>query len=248
MIRSLALLLMLSTTAIATPSKVLVLLAHPDDEVLMAGTLSMAVGAGHQVRAVYVTSGDAGQDRSGRGLEGAALAAVRERETHRSNRVLGFAAPPTFLSFPDGQVFAHRDRVRAAALDVAEDFDPDLIMTLGPDGVTGHPDHQATYLTARQVRDRLHRRPGFLAVVFTEARVGLFDDAWGLHAVRPEAVDHVVAVPTHLRRKRVEVLRLHHTQFPEAMVEGYRTRTLAEDGEETFQGDGRLEGVPGLEP
>ena len=250
--RLLLLLLLVATLATAAcaarRNRVLLLLAHPDDEVLMAGTLAQAAEAGHEIQAVYVTSGDAGQDRSGRGLSGEALAAARERETRLANKALGFAQAPRFLGFPDGEVFAHRDRVRAAALQVARDVVPDVIMALGADGVTGHPDHQATYLAARQVRARLGRRVGFLAVLFTESRAALFDEAWGIQGVKGSNLDRVVPVPSRFRRKRVEVLRLHTTQFPEAMVETYRTRTMGEDGLETFEGDAFLTGVPGLEP
>lgn len=251
MTRTVLLLAVIATMTMPTAapaSRILALFAHPDDEVLMAGTLAMAAEAGHRVRVVYATSGDAGQDRSGRGLAGAALAEVREGETRRSNKALGFADAPVFLRHPDGQVFAHRDAVRAGFLAEATAFDPDLVVALGPDGITGHPDHQAAYLAARQVRDRLPRRPGFLAVVFTEARAARFGETWHLQGVKPHAVDRSVEVPMFLRRKRVEVLRLHRTQFPEAMVEEYRSRAMAEDATETFQGDGAIPGVPGLEP
>lgn len=248
MIRSLVPLLLFAATTNAAPSRILVLLAHPDDEVLMAGTLALAAQAGHHMRAAYATSGGAGKDRTGKGLTGHALALVREKEVLRSNQILGFADSPALFGFPDGVVFEKRSRVHAAVLTDAQGFEPDLIMTLGPDGVTGHPDHQMMYLTACQVRDRLPRRPGLLALVFTEARAALFEDSWGLLGVKPGAVDHTVPVPMAMRRKRVEVLRLHRTQFPDAMVERYRTQTLAEDAFETFQGDGTLEGVPGLEP
>lgn len=58
----------------ANPAKVmLAALAHPDDETVCAGTLARAAAAGWDVHVLYATSGDAGQDVSGRNLKGAAL-------------------------------------------------------------------------------------------------------------------------------------------------------------------------------
>ena len=72
--------LLLASAALAQPSgdarPVMVILAHPDDELPMAPALSALARAEADVRLVYATSGDAGPGVSQ--LEpGAALAAAR---------------------------------------------------------------------------------------------------------------------------------------------------------------------------
>ena len=59
---------------------ILVVVAHPDDETLISGTLAKLCAQGCQITIVFVSSGDDGPDRTGNGLHGAALADVREAE------------------------------------------------------------------------------------------------------------------------------------------------------------------------
>ena len=44
---------------------VCVVLAHPDDETILSGTLSMLTEKGFDITMVYVTSGDDGPDETG---------------------------------------------------------------------------------------------------------------------------------------------------------------------------------------
>jgi GlcNAc-PI de-N-acetylase len=69
-------------------------LAHPDDDVVCAGTLARAASAGWEVRVIYATSGEAGENMSGQKLKGAALGRERERESRKSLTALGVKRPP----------------------------------------------------------------------------------------------------------------------------------------------------------
>ena len=98
--------LLLASAALAQPSgdarPVMVILAHPDDELPMAPALSALARAEADVRLVYATSGDAGPGVSQ--LEpGAALAAARADEARCSARALGLGAP-MMLGFGDGKL------------------------------------------------------------------------------------------------------------------------------------------------
>jgi N-acetylglucosamine malate deacetylase 2 len=59
---------------------VLVVLAHPDDETLISGTLAKLISRGCEVHVVYATSGDDGPDKTGHDLHGDTLAKLREQE------------------------------------------------------------------------------------------------------------------------------------------------------------------------
>ena len=128
----------------AKSAKVLLgVFAHPDDETTCAGVLARAAASGWEVRVIFATSGDAGSDVSGRNLKGAALGREREREGACALATLGVKRPPIWLSFGDGTLARSRSQVRERLLKELGGLKPDVIVTFGPDGVTGHADHIA---------------------------------------------------------------------------------------------------------
>ncbi len=126
-------------------TRTVAVLPHPDDEVLIAGSLALW---GAQI--VCVTRGEAGTDSAGR-RSGDELAAHRWTELEASCAALGLA-PPLGLGLPDGGVRAG---------DVAERVGPLLagaerVVTLGLDGVYGHLDHLAVTAGVLAVADVVH--------------------------------------------------------------------------------------------
>ena len=125
-------------------SRVLGIFAHPDDETVCAGgTLAKYAAAGADVRVVSWTKGGAGQIRDAAVATRATLAKVRERELHRAGRELGLVETRC-LDLEDGTL----DRIDpgelvALATSQLEELRPDVVITFGPDGFSGHPDHAA---------------------------------------------------------------------------------------------------------
>ena len=111
--------------------------AHPDDETYLVGGLSAALtDAGHRVVCVTATRGEAGGNA-------ADLAETRTAELEAALAVLG-VEEHHWLDYPDGgcdrvDVEAAASRIRA----ILDEVRPDTVVTFGPDGFTGHPDHQA---------------------------------------------------------------------------------------------------------
>ena len=128
------------------PARVLGIFAHPDDETVCAGgTLAKYAAAGADVRVVSWTKGGAGQIRDAAVATRATLAKVRERELHRAGRELGLVETRC-LDLEDGTL----DRIDpgelvALATSQLEELRPDVVITFGPDGFSGHPDHAAVY-------------------------------------------------------------------------------------------------------
>ncbi len=122
--------------------RVLGLFAHPDDETVCAGgTLAKYASRGAEVHVVSFTRGGAGQIRDARVATRATLTAVREGELEAAGRALGIAGTRC-LDLPDGGL----PDVGAATLlglatEVLEQVRPDVVITFGPDGFSGHPDH-----------------------------------------------------------------------------------------------------------
>jgi LmbE family N-acetylglucosaminyl deacetylase len=107
--------------------------AHPDDETYLAGGLMAAASAaGWRVVCVTATVGElAGEAR------------LRSAELARALALLG-VREHLLLDYPDGGcASADADRAAARIAEVVAAVRPDVVVTFGPDGMTGHPDHQA---------------------------------------------------------------------------------------------------------
>jgi LmbE family N-acetylglucosaminyl deacetylase len=126
------------------PLRVLGIFAHPDDETLCAGgTLAKYADAGADVRVISMTKGGAGQIRDASAATRATLTSVRERELGAAGRHLGLT---------DARCLDHRDggladidsgTLTELAAELVRDAKPDVVITFGPDGFSGHADHIA---------------------------------------------------------------------------------------------------------
>lgn len=125
------------------PSRLLGVWAHPDDECyLSAGLMSRVVASGGRVRIIVATCGELGtSDPAIAGTE--RFARHRAAELEASLAVLG-VADTRFLGLRDGACAAADERAAQAVIrrEIAN-FRPDAVVTFGPDGITGHPDHRA---------------------------------------------------------------------------------------------------------
>jgi LmbE family N-acetylglucosaminyl deacetylase len=150
---------------------VLMIWAHPDDETYLAGGLSAALtDAGQRVVCVTATRGEAGVT-SATDLLSDRLAALRTTELEAALRILG-VEEHHWLDYPDGGC-ADVDE-EAAATRVARVIDevrPATVVTFGPDGFTGHPDHRTVSRWVDLALAGASARPRLLHAVAREEAV-----------------------------------------------------------------------------
>ena len=117
--------------------------AHPDDEAYLSGGLmAMATDAGSRVVCVTATRGELGTSDPQRWPPDL-LAEQRTAELTRCLAILG-VTEHRWLGYPDGSCAAVPEAAAEARLcELIEDVRPDTVVTFGPHGQTGHPDHQA---------------------------------------------------------------------------------------------------------
>ena len=140
----------------------LVVVAHPDDETFLSGSL-LALAAERGVRTVVAcaTRGEAGTPREGSGITVEGLAAAREAELRAAAALLGVARVELFSwrdSGMDGEtqpgtlVATPLDEVAVPVVELIDAEQPDVIVTL--DGSDGHRDHlhirDATLIASRR--------------------------------------------------------------------------------------------------
>lgn len=151
---------------------VLMVWAHPDDEAYLAGGLSALLSdADQRVVCVTATRGEAGVSTAAPD-QVERLAQVRTAELEAALRILG-VGEHHWLDHPDGGC-ADLDPAAPARriAEIVRAVRPDTVVTFGPDGFTGHPDHRAvsrwTDLALAQVEGRA---PRLLHAVAREASV-----------------------------------------------------------------------------
>lgn len=128
-------------------SKTLVaVFAHADDEGAAAPILARYAREGAQVYLVIATDGAQGGAHTSipRGQE---LARVRSEEARCAADALGIHAP-ILLGFPDARLGTYMEdptrlfQLTARVQGELQRLRPDAVITWGPDGATGHPDHR----------------------------------------------------------------------------------------------------------
>ncbi|MFB3828139.1 MAG: PIG-L deacetylase family protein [Bryobacteraceae bacterium] len=122
----------------------LAVFAHPDDEFSVAMLLAAYAKRGHDVYLASITSGQLGSTPNMSVPKGPELARVREEELRCAAKCLGIHEPIA-MGFMD-QGISSRDaavEVAAALRELFARINPDAIITFGPDGISGHPDHRA---------------------------------------------------------------------------------------------------------
>ena len=120
------------------PLKLLAVFAHPDDESFaVGGTLAKYASQGIEVVIVSATRGEAGIP----GLTAAKAAARRESELRTAAAKLG-ASEVRFMGNRDGTLReVNSDEAVARLVALLREARPQVIVSFGPDGISGHPDH-----------------------------------------------------------------------------------------------------------
>lgn len=201
-------------TGVADLGTILGIWAHPDDEAYLSGGLmALARDCGLRVVCVTATRGELGTpDPAVWPPE--KLAAERTVEMARCLDVLG-VTEHHWLDYRDGGcAAAPADAAVARLCEVIEEVGPDTVLTFGPDGITGHSDHQTISAWAAAAFDRVAPRGARLLQSAISTRrvdrwsalnesLGVFDPGYPVAVpVDRLTVDLVLDEPTAARKVR----------------------------------------------
>lgn len=146
------------------PRRVLLFVAaHPDDDVMGAVGLIALRRTDPELRFVLVhaTDGEQGEIAQGSEATRETLGMVRREEDRRSWEVIG--RPPDrheWLGLPDGGLEGRREDLVRMLVDILSQERPDVVLTFGPDGITGHPDHIAVGAATSEAFHAVRETPG----------------------------------------------------------------------------------------
>jgi LmbE family N-acetylglucosaminyl deacetylase len=132
-------------------SDVLVVIAHPDDEIFVSGTVCLCAEKGFSIALACVTDGESGETDLLPSNFAVRLAEIRRRELKLSATVLGIAKV-IFLEQADvvdpevaGARSWDKGKVAGSIAQLIEQLQPQLILTHGPLGGYGHAAHRMVH-------------------------------------------------------------------------------------------------------
>jgi LmbE family N-acetylglucosaminyl deacetylase len=132
-------------------SDVLVVIAHPDDEIFVSGTVCLCAEKGFTVAVACVTDGEGGEAELLPLNLGTRLGEIRRRQLELSATVLGIAKV-IFLEQADvadpevaGVLSWDTEKVADRIAQLIDQLQPQLILTHGPLGGYGHLAHRVVY-------------------------------------------------------------------------------------------------------
>lgn len=195
--------------------------AHPDDEAFVsAGFLTDAARQGHRVVCIHMTLGEAGLSFR-RACPPETLARIRESELETSLSHLG-VEERRFFGYEDGRLGQVSAKEAIARIhDAFDELRPDVIVTFGPDGFTGHPDHKvlSAWVTAA-LRDWRSPQTVLYHAVIARAwsdsfvpALNEFDFFWPGHPDVSIQPDVTLRLSDELLAAKVEALRAHASQM-----------------------------------
>ncbi len=190
----------------------LAVFAHPDDETFRpGGTLALLARAGVHVHLLTATRGEAGSRGDPPLCAAEDLSAWRERELRCACAALGIQ-PPRLLNYPDGGLAdVDAGELTAQILAAIKDTGAQILLSFGPDGLSGHPDHVAIGRCAAEA----FRRAEAVAALYTVAVPASVAQTLGMrqvHAMPDEDIALTVDVSAVWETK-LAALRCHATQL-----------------------------------
>ena len=225
----------------------LAVFAHPDDESTVSAVLAKYRAAGVRVYLATATDGRLGVAAHAGTTAGDSLAATRAQELKCTTEKLGINPPIMFglydqLKMGEG-LLPHMEQLaemRARVTKLFEDLEPDAVITWGPSGWTGHPDHRLVSSVVTEVfQSRTWLRPSQLYYPAVPTGKVPANNPIPLATVDERFLTVKVAVTPQDYEKSKAGWLCHRTQYtPEQIEQLYQSLVAAQGGIAHFQPQG----------
>jgi LmbE family N-acetylglucosaminyl deacetylase len=242
--------------------------AHPDDDAYgIAGSVALMAGQ-IELTVVLATSGEAGRIADPSLATPENLGRVREEEDRASWRAVGVTpARLEFLRYGDGALHeVPRGELVERVTAVLSQARPEVVVSFGPDGVTGHEDHvviadaaEEAFRRARGAADGKDAFLRLLQVAIPQSRLDRFGELMREHGLEPPdptepfqprgVPDDRIAVSVDVSgvyRRKLEAVRAHRTQDEMADLPEDLWAAILSEEHFALAWPGRIEGAPVL--
>jgi len=199
----------------------LAVFAHPDDESTVGPVLARYAREGDKVYVAIATKGEKGTNDRAKIPAGEALAKVRSNEAACACRELGIEAPILF-GLSDGELGAIANPLGRDIQEVADrveklisELHPDVVVTWGPDGGYGHPDHRLVSDAVTQVIQSSKANVKLYYVGFSPEQLRLVNEIWPMkwHGTDPAYLTVNVPFSKNDEAAFHRALECHKSQF-----------------------------------
>jgi LmbE family N-acetylglucosaminyl deacetylase len=225
--------------------RLLAVFAHPDDETFRpGGTLALLARQGVRVETLTFTRGGAGSCGNPPLCAPDELPALREKELRCACAALGIQ-PPRLFDYADGHLREYDAETMVSHILLAmKEIKPQALLSFGPDGLSGHPDH----IAAGQWAAEAFRRADEVAALYTVAvprSLAQKLEMRQIHDVPDESIALAVDVSSVWETK-LSAMRCHATQIDSSpMMSAPEERQRLFFGREYFARAARQ--VPGMD-
>ena len=226
--------------------------AHPDDDAYgAAGSVALhADEPDFRFVLVHATAGEQGDIRDGFPATRETLGAIRRAEDEAAWRALGRVPDRhEWLGLPDGGVAdVPREDVVAAVERILAEEEPAVVVTFGPDGIFGHPDHIAIGAATDEafLRLRTGTRSGFQRLAHGAVPQSVFD-RWnrqraelGLFTFDPTRTYHMRGVPDEQIHVTVDCQRVASRIVAGLREHRSQLHVMSDDPDNTDQWERRV--------
>ena len=202
------------------PKTIMAIFAHPDDETTISPVLAKYATIS-DVYLVVATDGRYGVTDHAGLPAGDSLVAVRKLETECACKELGIN-PPHFLDAKDGlglnrhhNFYEEMAQLKERIKDKISELQPEVILTFGPDGDTGHPDHRMVGLLTTEIllRENWVDKIDLYHFAWTKEQTNKFPAAWGLGWADPNVLHTNLEFSAEDEEKAFTSLQCHQSQF-----------------------------------
>jgi len=226
--------------------QMLLIFAHPDDESFaLGGTIAKYAEQGVKVTLVAATKGEAGKVA---GLcKPEELGLIREQELQRAAGILGISKV-IFLGYRDKDVnIAPPLEIIEKLVRIIRDIRPQVIVTFGADGASGHRDHRAIHhFTKAAIKFAKEPIASDWGNPFTLPRLCYVRPGWRLSADKLQEADYTISISPWGDQKWKAILEHKTQQGSRKRFEGLEEKQRQDYlSQEYFQCDQALSALPG---
>jgi len=204
---------------------ILVVFAHPDDETTI-GPVMNKYSEQNEVYLLLATDGSFGVTEHAGIPAGDSLVEIRKKETACSCEALGIH-PPVFLDLQDGlglnghgNFYEMEPLLKERLLEAILEVKPDIIITFGPGGDTGHPDHRLVGAITTEIllREDLMDEMDLYYFSWTRHQAEKYK-MWNLNYLDEGAMDIRVSYEQKHEDAALASIRCHRSQYTEELME-----------------------------
>lgn len=208
-----------------SPLTILTVFAHPDDETTMGAVLAKYAEE-HEVYLLLATDGRFGVTEHMGMAPGDSLIALRKKEAECSCASLGIN-PPIFLGLQDGlglnghgNFYEQEALLKQRLLEAIKRIQPTTIITFGPDGDTGHPDHRllGAITTELLLREGLTNQIDLYYFGWTREQADKYS-WWGINYMDASVMNMEIHFDQSHEDKAMNSIRCHRSQYTSEEME-----------------------------